>query len=89
MCFTGHFRRSAQYDFDHQYDSSPEARTPRTSQENRENIAKKAQDKKEWIRATKAKEEQEKKEKALIKHEKKHRQRIQRVSFHSTIMISV
>lgn len=79
MCFISYFRRSAQYDKNHQ-DASPLPRTPRTSQEQREHTAKKAQDRKEWIQAAKAREKQEKKEKSLTKHEKRQRQRIQRVS---------
>lgn len=78
MCLTGHFRRSAQYDYDHQYDSSPESGT---SEEIREHRAKKAKDKKEWMEAAKAKEKQEKKEKMVIEREKRQRQRVQRVSF--------
>lgn len=89
MCFTGHFRRSAQYDYDHQFDSSSEAGTPRTSVENREHLAKKAKDKKQWMKATKAKEKQEKKDRMSIKHEKRQRQRVQRVSILLTITISV
>lgn len=87
MCFISYFRRSAQYDKNQ--DASPETKSPRTSQEQREYIAKKAQDKKEWMKAAKAKEKQEKKEKSLAKHEKRQRQRIQRVSFPLITTISI